>query len=211
MSSDRDNVFSPIKRGSHMKMNHSQNTTRVRIAMMTVAALMLVWTSAPLAHDAPLPNCNVSETTPCFEKVWVDGAQLKMTFIDLNPQQASASDVNFYVVAPQTGTPQGGPVPFFHDHVTDETRSEEARHEENNRDFNRHYHGFLVFCSAQGISSGACVPTMTASPQGIPLAKTVNGQRLTSVDRIESAANSGAVILVDTGAVFIASLRPDEE
>jgi hypothetical protein len=155
----------------------------------------------------------VAGTTPCFEKVWVDGDQLKMTFIDLTPQPASASDVPFYVVAPQTGNPQGL-VPFLHDHVTDETRSEEARHEEsrhveNNRDFNLHYHGFFVFCSAQGISSGACVPTMTAFPQVMPFAKTVNGQMLTSVDRIESAANSGAVILVDTGAVFIASLRAD--
>jgi hypothetical protein len=196
-------------------MHHSRNTTSVRISMVTVAALTLVWASASLAHTARLPNCSVAETTPCFEKVWADGEQLKMTFIDLNPQPASASDVPFYLVAPQTGTPQGL-VPFLHDHVTDETRSEEARHgrsrhEERSGDFNLHYHGFFVFCSAQGISSGACVPTMTALPQVVPLAKAVNGQMLTSVDRIESAAKSGDVILVDTGGVFIASLRTDED
>ena len=196
-------------------MNHSPSTACVRIALVTAAALTLVCASAALAHAAPVPNCNVAETTPCFEKVWVDGDQLKMTFIDPTPQPASASDVPFYVVAPQTGKPQGL-VPFLHDHVTDETRSEEARHEEsrhveNNRDFNLHYRGFFVFCSAQGISSGACVPTMTAFPQVMPFAKTVNGQMLTSVDRIESAASSGAVILVDTQVTFIASLRANEE
>jgi len=49
------------------------------------------------------------------------------------------------------------------------------------------------------------------APQGIlPFAKTVNGHRLTSVDRIESAANSGLLTLVDTGAVIIARIDHDE-
>ena len=187
-------------------MTRSQNTIRVCIFAITVAALTLVLASAHPVQAAGVPNCNVSVTTPCFEKVWVDGVQFKMTFIDLSPQPHSASDVNFYVLAPQTGTPQGGPVPFFHDHVTAETQPQKANH----GDFNLHYHGFFVFCSAQGISSGACVPTMTSTPGGIivPFAKTVNGHRLTSVDPIESAVNSGLVTLVDTGAVFIASLHP---
>ena len=55
------------------------------------------------------------------------------------------------------------------------------------------------------------MPTMTSFPgQGlVPFAKTVNGHRLTSADRIESAANSGLVTLIDTGAVFIARLPDD--
>jgi len=187
-------------------MTHSQNTIRIRIAIITVAALMLVFSAAPHAQAASLPNCNVSGTTPCFEKVWVDGVQFKMTFVDLNPQPHSASDVNFYVLAPQTGTPQGGPVPFFHDHVTAETQPPKANH----GDFDLHYHGFFVFCTAQGITSGACVATMTSFPGdgSVPFATTVNGHELTSSDRIESAVNSGLVTLVDTGAVFIASLHP---
>ena len=197
-------------------MNHSRNTTSVRISMVTVAALTLVWASASLAHTARLPNCSVAETTPCFEKVWVDGDQLEMTFIDLNPQPASASDVPFYVVAPQTGNPQGL-VPFLHDHVTDQTRSEESKHEESRHEeasgeFNLHYHGFFVLCSAQGIASGACMPTMTDLGGGmiVPFATTVNGHRLTSANRIESAANAGLVVLIDTGAVFIARLNPGD-
>jgi hypothetical protein len=202
-------------------MTRSQNTPRVRIATIIVAALTLVLAAAHPVQAARLPNCNVSGTTPCFEKVWVDGDQVKMTFVDLNPTPHHPSDVNFYVLAPQTGTPQGGPVPFFHDHVTADTRPHEESHDvnhgdlnvhdENHGDRNLHYHGFFVFCSAQGISSGACVPTMTSIGGGIvPLAKTVNGHRLTSVERIESAANSGLVTLVDTGAVFIARINHDE-
>jgi hypothetical protein len=201
-------------------MTHSQNTVRVRIAAITVAALTLVLASAPLAQARGLPDCSYSGTTPCFEKVWVDGDQVKMTFINLNPPPTNAPMVNFYVLAPQTGTPQGaGPFsPFLHDHVTSDSRPQEERHgenhgdlnvqDENHGDLNVHYHGFFVFCSAQGISSGACVPTMTSIGGGIvPLAKTVNGHSLTSVDRIESAANSGLVILIDTGGVFIARLN----
>ena len=191
-------------------MTRSQKTILVRIAAIAVAALTLVLASALPVQAAGLPNCNVSGTTPCFEKVWVDGHQFKMTFINLNPQPSNPSDVNFYVLAPQTGTPQGS-VPFFHDHVTADTRPHEESHDVNHGDRNVHYHGFFVFCSAQGISSGACVPTMTSIGGGIvPLAKTVNGHRLTSVDRIESAANSGLLTLVDTGAVFIARINRDE-
>ena len=189
-------------------MTRSQNTIRVRIATIIVAALTLVLAAALPVQATSLPNCNTPgvTTTPCFEKVWVDGDQFKMTFVDLNPTPSNPSDVNFYVVAPQTGTPQGS-VPFFHDHVTADTRP----HDVNHGDLNVHYHGFLVFCSAQGISNGACVPTMTSTPQGIvPFAKTVNGHRLTSVDPIESAANSGLLTLVDTGAVFIARINHDE-
>jgi hypothetical protein len=189
-------------------MTRPQNTLLVRIAAIAVAALTLVLAAALPVQAAGLPNCGVSGTTPCFEKVWVDGHQFKMTFINLNPPPTTAPTTNFYVVAPQTGTPQGaGPFsPFLHDHVTDT-----PTHEENHGDLNVRYHGFLVFCSAQGISSGACVPTMTSIGGGIvPLAKTVNGHRLTSVDRIKSAANSGLLTLVDTGGEFIARMNPDK-
>jgi hypothetical protein len=180
-------------------MTRSQNTIRVRIAIITVAALMLVFAAAPHAQAAGLPDCNYSGKTPCFEKVWVDGVQVKMIFANLNPSPTNAPTTNFYVVAPQTGTPQGaGPFsPFLHDHVVDSSPH------------NAHWHGFLVLCSAQGISSGGCVPTLTSTPQGIiPFAKTVNGEMLTSVAPIESPANSGLLMLIDTGAVFVATIHP---
>ena len=186
-------------------MTHSQNTTRVCMAVVTVAALTLVLASAPFAQATGLPNCNESGvSTPCFEMVWVNGVQVTMTFVRapfLATPQATVD--NFYVIAPQTGTPQGGPVPFFHDHVVGDAPSQ------NDGDFSVVYHGFLVLCSAQGISSGGCVPTFTSTPEGmIPFAKTVNGQMLTSAGPIESPANSGLLVLVDTGALILGAITP---
>jgi hypothetical protein len=196
------------------------NAARVRIAAIAIAAPMIVLAVAAPVQAAELPNCNVSGATPCFESVWVDGIQTKMTFVDLNPTPFNPSDVSFYVLAPQTGTPQGGPEPFFHDHVTSDSRPDDEcgdkrahgeRQDGKHGEPNVHYHGFLVFCSAQGISSDACVPTMTSTPQGmLPFARTVKGHRLTSVERIESAANAGLVTLVDTGSVFVARLDSGE-
>ncbi len=94
-------------------------------------------------------------------------------------------------------------MPFFHDHVVGDAP------QQNHGDYNVILHGFLVLCSAQGISSGGCVPTFTSSPQGIiPFAKTVNGQMLTSADPIESPANSGLIVLVDTGALLLGIINP---
>ena len=94
----------------------------------------------------------------------------------------------FYVTAPQTATPQGA-LPFRHDHTVADTNFTKLR-------------GFLVFCSEAGITSGSCE---TATPS-FPLARTVNGQTLKSAEAIESAANSGLVTLLDTGATFVATL-----
>jgi hypothetical protein len=60
-----------------------------------------------------------------------------------------------------------------------------------------------VLCSEQGIVSGACVPTFSPLPGGptIPLATTVNGQSLTSVEAIEAAAEAGFVTLLPAGVL----------
>jgi hypothetical protein len=138
---------------------------------------------------AGVPNCNEVAVLPCFEKVWVGGVQFKMAFFDLDVKTNPPTQ-NFYVVAPQTGTPQGI-APFLHDHVIGD-------------DDGSYWHGFLALCSDQAISSGACV---TSAAQGdLPLAKTVHGQRLTTAERIESAVHSGLIVLVDTGAVLLARI-----
>lgn len=187
-------------------MTHSENTTRIRIAIMTIAALTLVFTAVPHAQAAGVPNCNDNGgISPCFEMVWVNGVQIKMTFVHAPFLATPKATIDpFYVVAPQTDVPQGGPVPFFHDHVVGDAP------QQNHGDFSVVLHGFLVFCSAEGISSGGCVPTFTSSPQGIlPFAKTVNGQILTSADPIESPANSGLIVLVDTGALILGTINPN--
>jgi hypothetical protein len=138
---------------------------------------------------ADLPNCGESGVVPCFELVWVHGIQFKMDFFDLDVKTNPPTH-NFYVVAPQTDMPQGT-APFLHDHVVGD-------------DDGVFWHGFFAVCSAQGISSGACV---TPAGQGeLPLAGTVNGHRLTTSRSIESAARSGLVVLIDTGAVLLAKI-----
>jgi hypothetical protein len=182
-----------------------------RIATTTVTALTLVLAVASPVQAASATNCgDIGATTPCFEKIWSDGAQIKMTFIDLNPAPSNAPARNFYVLAPQTGAPQGV-VPFLHDHVIGDVSPQGHGDDRGN---NRvRYHGYFVLCSAQGISSGGCVPTMTSIPGlgTIPFAKTVNGHKLTSADTIESPANSGLLTVFDTGGEFIATIQPRQE
>jgi hypothetical protein len=199
-------------------MTHFRNTIRVRLATITVAALTLVLAVAfpvqaaafPVQTEG-LPNCNDNGAiAPCFEIIWANGVQVKMKFVNFNPKPSNAPTHNFYVIAPQTGIPQGR-VPFLHDHVVGDVQNHGDDRGDNNR---VRYHAYFVLCSAQGISSGNCVPTMTSiPPQGtlLPFAKTVNGQPLTSVGPIESAANSGLLTLFDTGGVLIATIQSRHE
>ena len=190
---------------------------RVRIGTITVAALTLVLAGASSAQAAAapvkpagLPNCaDNGIVAPCFEIVWADGVQVKMKFVNLNPTPSNAPTVNFYVLAPQTGTPQGS-VPFLHDHVIGDVQNHGDDRGDNKR---VRYHGFFVLCSDKGISSGNCVPTMTLIPGlgTIPFARTVNGHKLTSVDPIESPKNSALLTLFDTGGVFIATVKSRQE
>ena len=187
------------------------NSILVRIATTTVAALTLVLGAASPVEAAGLGNCNDSgASTPCFEKIWSEGVQIKMTFVDLNPTPSNAPTHNFYVMAPQTRTPQGR-VPFLHDHVIGDVSPQNHGDDRGN---NRvRYHGYFVLCSAQGISTGGCVPAMTSIPGlgPIPFAATVNGHKLTSADPIESPANSRLLTLFDTGGEFIAAIKPRQE
>ena len=187
------------------------SSIRVRLATVAVATLTLVLAGASSAQAAAapvraagLPNCNdQGAVTPCFEPVWADGVQVKMKFVNLSPKPSNAPTANFYVLAPQTDTPQGL-VPFLHDHVIGDAPSQNRE----NPAGRVRYHGYFVLCSAQGISSGTCVSTMTSIAPGtiLPFAKTVNGRKLTSDDSIESAANAGLLTLFDTGGVIIAKV-----
>jgi hypothetical protein len=183
----------------------------VRIATTTVAALTLVLGAASPVQAAGPGNCNdPGATTPCFEKVWSDGVQVKMTFVDLSPAPSNAPTEKFYVMAPQTRTPQGW-VPFLHDHLIGNVSS--RSHGDNRGNNLVRYHGYFVLCSAQGIASGDCVATITSIPGfgPVPFAKTVNGHKLTSADRVASATNSGLLTLFDTGGVLIATVKPHQE
>ena len=186
-----------------------QRASRVLLATMAVAALALVPTAAPPVDAAGLRNCvdvtgRAAARIGCYEDVWANGVELRMTFANSQFTGATPSDRldAFYVLAPQTDTAQGS-LPFPHDHVVRDVPPQ------NHGAYSVQLHGFFVLCSAQGIATGSCVPTLS-SIEGLgtlPLAKTVNGRMLTSVEPIEAAADAELVTLFDTGAVLIGTIN----
>jgi hypothetical protein len=188
--------------------NSKLNSIWPRIVVSGFAAATLVLAPAVPVQAAGLSNCaDNGITAPCFEKIWSDGAQVKMTFVDLNPVRSNGPTHKFYVTAPQTRVPQGR-VPFLHDHVIGDL-SPQSRSDDRGGNPIR-YHAYFVLCSAQGMSTGGCVPTMTTIPGlgTLPFAKTVDGHKLTSVDRIESRATSGLITVLDTGGEILATFKP---
>jgi hypothetical protein len=176
---------------------------RVLLGTATVAALTIVLGAASPAQAAGLKNCgDTGIVAPCFEYVWSNGVQVKMTFVQFNPAGSNAPTRNFYVIAPQTAARQGW-VPFLHDHVIGDLSAQNHQ---------VRYHAFFVLCSGQGIVSGGCVPAMTSIPGfgTIPFANSVNGQKLTSTESIESAANAGLVTLFDTGGVVLGTINTQQ-
>jgi hypothetical protein len=187
-----------------------QSTTRLFLATLSLAALALAFVAAPSAGAAGLRNC-VDITGPqsgrvgCYEDVWADGAEYRMTFSNTRFTGAAPQELDpFYVLAPQTDKPQGWPPnTFLHDHVVRgvPTQSQGA--------YSVQLQGYFVLCSGQGIVSGACVPAWTAAGgDPLPFAKTADGQSLTSTEAIESAANDGDVALLNLGpgAVIVGTI-----
>ena len=181
----------------------------ISVAVISAVVAPALVATAPAAHAAAgLTNCvDLTRVAACYELVWVDGVQFRMTFPQAaNPMPAipTAKVQNFYVIAPQTGTPQGAVPGFNHDHVIAASPTHSAG------GFTVFMHGYFVVCSAPGIASGACAPILSTIPGDgtIPLAQTVNGQALTSTSAIEAGAGSGALLLIDTGAEFIGTLSP---
>jgi len=179
-------------------------TVLVLALTATVSVLM-----APPAAQARAIDCVVQPQPPrgaCYEPVWVNGRQIIMTF----PQAAartfdnvpSARQQPFYVVAPQTDAAQGPSPGFFHDHVIAKAPGEGG--------FTPFMHGYLVVCSPEGISTGACTFNVETPPGGAPLPLTVSvtGYDLRFAADIQAAADAGLVVLVDTGAVFLGTVGP---
>ena len=175
----------------------------IAVAVVSIAISLFV-SAAPAAQAAPV-NC-VSQTHQgaCHEFVWVDGVEVRMTF----PQAGhpispipNATMQNFYVIAPQTPTPQGD-IPPIHDHTIQAAPGDPG--------WTPFMHGYFVICSAEGLTSRDCVATFTQFPGAgtLPLAKSVNGEPLTSAATIEAGIDAGLLVAVDTGAVFIGTVSP---
>jgi hypothetical protein len=188
-----------------------QTSARLFIATLALAAAAFSVASAPTVDAAGLRNC-VDITGPqsgrvgCFEKVWVDDVEVRMTFSNTSFQGTTPQELDaFYVLAPQTGTPQGAPPNTFpHDHVVRDVPNQDHGH------YSVQLQGYFVVCSGQGITTGACVPAWTSvgGTDPLPLAATVDGQPLTSAGAIESAAATGLVVLINIGpgAVIVGTI-----
>ena len=184
-----------------------RTTTRLFIATLGLATVVLGLVAAPAVSAAGLRNCadiTGGQLVGCYEIVWANGVQHRMTFSNQHYAGATPRELDpFYVLAPQTDTPQGT-VPFLHDHVVGDVPAQ------NHGDYSVKLQSFFVFCSALGIGTGGCVPAMTTIPGfgTVPFAKTVNGQPLTSAAAIQSAAAAGLVALINLGpaAVIVGSI-----
>ena len=189
-------------------MTQFQRKTRILVSIAAIAVLAVAVPAAAPPGAAALTNCiELGPDAPlrgCWEHVWVDGVEYRMTFFgSAKPFKGNVPTEKlgaFYVVGPQTDTPQSLDHPFGHDHVV------AAVPRQNGGEYTPIYQGILVLCSEEGIGSGACVPTFSPLPGGptIPLATTVNGQPLTSVEAIEAAAAAGLVTLVPAGVLVTA-------
>jgi hypothetical protein len=193
-----------------MMINRS-HASRLFVATMVLAGTALAVASAPPADAAGLRNCvdisgPQSGQVGCYELVWADGVEYRMTFSNQHFAGATPHELDpFYVLAPQSGTPQGAPPNTFpHDHVVRDVPAQ------NHGDYSVQLQGYFVFCSPLGIGTGDCVPAMTTI-QGfgtVPFAKTVNGRPLTSAGAIESAAAAGLVTPINLGpnAVIVGTI-----
>ena len=185
-------------------MAQLQTATRVRAATIVIAALALFLVATPRAEAAGPINC-VKQTHrgACYEFVWVNGVEVRMTFPQAGqplPRVPNAKVQNFYVIAAQTDTPQGF-VPPIHDHTIQAAPGDPG--------WTPFMHGYYVICSAEGLASGDCVAVVTDFGFGpLPLAKSVNGEPLTSAETIEAGIDAGLLDLVDTTAVLIGTVSP---
>jgi hypothetical protein len=176
-------------------------------ATLVVAALLIIPGALPVAQAAGVRNCvDLTRPSPaCYELVWFNGIEVSMTFPqsgDPRPVPAGVDVNDFYVTAAQTDDAQGT-APFLHDHVVGVAPGE-------NRGPSVFWHGYFVLCSATGISTGRCLAVSSDVPGlgTVPLARSVDGQMLTSVSVVESYVSIGALTLIDTGAEFMGTISP---
>lgn len=193
-----------------MNTTRLQTATRLFVAAIALGTLGIGLASAPSTDAAGLRNCvdvagPQSGRVACYEDVWADGTQVRMTFSNQGFDGAKPGSLDpFYVVAAQTNTPQGAPPnTFAHDHVV------RAVPQQNHGQYSVQLQGFFVLCSGQGIVSGACIPVWTSlGGDPLPLAGHVYGNAITSTEAIESAAHAGDLALINLGpgAVIVGTI-----
>jgi hypothetical protein len=176
----------------------------IAVAVVSIAISMFV-SAVPAAQAAPVNCVHRTHEGACYELVWVNGVEVRMTFPQAgNPLLTipNAKVQNFYTIAPQTDTPQGDVPTPIHDHTIQAAPGDPG--------WTPFMHGYFVICSAEGLRSGACVAVVTEFPGfgALQLAQSVNGEPLTSAETIEAGIDAGLLDLVDTTAVFLGTVSP---
>ena len=175
----------------------------IAVAVVAIAISMFV-SAVPAAQAAPVNCVHQTHKGACYEYVWVHGVEVRMTFPQAGnplPHVPNAKVQNFYVIAPQTGTPQGDVPSPLHDHTIKAAPGDPG--------WTPFMHGYFVVCSAAALASGACVAVSTDFGGGpLQLAQSVNREPLTSAETIEAGIAAGLLELVDTGAVFLGTVSP---
>ena len=173
------------------------------VAVVSIAISLFV-SAVPAAQAAPVNCVHQTHKGACYEFVWVNGVEVRMTFPQAGnplPTIPNAKVQNFYVIAAQTDTPQGDVPSPIHDHTIQAAPGDPG--------WTPFMHGYFVVCSDEGLRSGDCVAVDTDFGSGpLPLAQSVNGEPLTSAETIEAGIDAGLLDLVDTGAVFVGTVRP---
>ena len=141
-----------------------QPTTRLLIATLALAAVASVSPLLPRRGAAGLRNC-VDVTGPqsgrvgCYEDVWADGVEYRMTFSNTRSRARPRRNLTLLRPCAADGHAAGlAAQPFLHDHVV------RTVPRQNHGAYSVQLQGFFVFCSGQGIASGACVPVLDPEP-----------------------------------------------
>jgi hypothetical protein len=175
----------------------------IAVAVVSLAISLFV-SAVPAAQAAPVNCLEQTHQGACWELVWVNGVEVRMTFPQAGnplPTIPNAKVQNFYVIAPQTATPQGDVPSPLHDHTIQAAPGDPG--------WTPFMHGYFVVCSAAALASGACVAVPTDFGTGpLQLAQSVNREPLTSAETIEAGIAAGLLELVDTNAVFLGTVSP---
>ena len=174
------------------------------LAVAVVSMAISLFVSAVPAQAAPVNCLHRTHQGACWELVWVNGVEVRMTFPQAGnplPTIPNAKVQNFYTIAAQTDTPQGF-VPPIHDHTIQAAPGDPG--------WTPFMHGYFVVCSDAGLTSGGCVAVVTDFPGFgvLQLAQSVNGEPLTSAETIEAGIDAGLLVAVDTTAVFVGTVSP---
>jgi hypothetical protein len=175
----------------------------IAVAVVSIAISMFV-SAVPAAQAAPVNCLHRTHQGACWELVWVNGVEVRMTFPQAGTPLShvpNAKVQNFYTIAAQTDTPQGF-VPPIHDHTIQAAPGDPG--------WTPFMHGYFVICSAEGLRSGDCVAVVTQFPGfgTLPLAQSVNGEPLISAETIEAGIDAGLLVAIDTTAVFLGTVSP---